>query len=727
MNDVSVLLNLTAKVVFDSSHPLMDLVSGHGPYVFYDQISLERFPMERDEQLGHAERLLTKLRNLLENRRLSFDDQGGGIRLCILMDIEDSFLHPSEQKYCFPAQKVHRFRKLVDEVFKNNIQLTKRFTYTFIFLEDIDSGKDLAAFYRALAYDGCLGQSQVWMSSEDLDVNSLRDRFLEDLKAPSEDWELRDSRVEKRFARFRQELKQRIDVLADFLVQAGADEDFRKKVTDVVDALKTIGDIRDLDFNALFTNTVSSLIGLQHASDEDSAFVIFKQKTLTEALRRTDELVLVALLQLFGTAEDQAFRKLLGIQAQTPPKLFVVDAQQNKSSLNVEALVQLRQTIVKSQRFLGEDGSLRWTEKKSVIFNEYSAKNTEPLELDEHKELNDQISEEREALLSRFEALRKIPFFFGRRSGDWTWYNQVVEVLDEIHDFELKHDRPLYGSLRRITEKKMNSKGIKDTYTGLKLRLGTLEKEQPTGTSLAELKDYLKEREMAMKTYIEWMQKAKSEMVKLGIASTTYRIAIFAALIVVAAFALHFCLRGNADSPWWIGAGLVAVCLFTILGCMIAQSRIKSGITKAFNQLFLILTVQLQDKQELYRKSINERISKQNEADIRKKNIDELREKWNELERHNMQVDLWYRHFSKMLEHIDQMLVYLGKSASDTVETDVQIVDTDFQFDEIPALPLSATEHFRRMSVHLSTGIQCQGVTCFLKYLYLTDFAKKDY
>lgn len=729
MNDISVLLSLTPKVVFERSHPLMDLVSGHGPFVFYDQLSLERFPMERGEQGRHAEQMLGKLRSLLENRRLSFEDSGGTIRLFILLDLEGRFLHPTGQNFCFPAQKVRRFKEMVAKVFQQSPLLLKRFAYTFIFLEDVDASDSRAPFYRTLAYEGCLGLAQEWLTSEDLEINPARDKFLSDLKSPNVEWTLRDQRVSSRYAAFRQFVVQKMAKVASSLAQTGTETAFREEVTKELDGLHTIGDIQALDFDALLHTAVSRQIGLRYASDADSAFVIFKQRTRTEVLRRTDELVLIAFLQMIGTVEDEDYGRLMGLLPHKMPKLFVIDAQTNLKSMNVQELVRLREVVGRCRQSLAKGGALRWNENMQVTFNQYSAKPTEPLEQDEHKEQNDEVAARREELLANFEDLRKIPFFFGQKTGDWSWYNQMATLLDEISAFEFKHDRPLYGAPRRITEKQMDVKSVKASYATLKLKLDELKKEKYGVEKLKNLKEYLDEREEALRTFDDLKEQAKREMVKLGFAAVTYRLAALGGLAIVVCYALHFMKSDNSDSPWWIGVALALVCLCLLLGALFAQARIRTSIAAIFNHLFLTLTRQLHDRQEEYRKSINERISQQNEADVRKRNIDELQEKWNEYERHNLQAEIWYKHFELMQTKLDEMLLHVGQNyvpPTDEKPCAIEVNKADFHLDEMPAMPETLCKYFQQKQSQLSTGLTLNHITTFLTLLTVTEEAKTD-
>ena len=753
MNDISVLLNLTGSISFERANPLMDLVSGHGPYVFYDELSTERFPLVRESQEGHALRLLTRLRDLLENRRLSTEDKGGRIRLMILLDLTGSFLPAGgtagtaiDSAYCFPGQRVARLKTMMEEVFKDSRQLLGRLVYTFIFVECVDNGDDDAEFYRVLAYDGCDGMSGRWLSAADLEVNSIKENFLRTLSSPSEEWELSDKRVREAYDDFRRILEEKVADVAAHLAKAGLDSSFRAAVASACDDLKTIGDVKELDFDRLFRTLVSRLIGLQWATNGDSGFIIFKYRTCTEGQRGGDELVLVSLLQLLGTMTDEDFPRFMGMTVrglqipsnrlqvpsngespQTEARLFVVDGKMNVAELNKEAMAELVDGTRICLSKLSANGSLMWAENKMVSYEVFSSNNMDSTESDFSQELNERIDNERSRLMERLRDLWHVPFFFGKKPGDWAWYTDVTGLLDEIYAFELSNDRPLYSGAKRITEKEMDVESVNDTYVGLRERLRTLRKSgtQSEGRvlqhseTLTTTASYLKAREKSMAMLGKLKEELKKEMVKLGFASITYRMAGIAGLVVLLCFSFHF-FTGTTDSAVWTGAALAAVFIALLLAAMVSQSRVKSSISALFTRIHGVLTEELKGKQDEYVKAINDRTRRQNEADIRKRNIDELEEKLKEFERHNMQVDLWREHFANMEEELRDMLNYANIGANLNVNGSIGVDDADFHTEDMPSFPESICQHFRRMETEFPNGQKKENITCFLKHLDYT-------
>ena len=102
MNAVSILLNLTDRLSFEETDPFLSLVSGKGPLLYYDQLSVKRFPSEKDQYDNYLDNLLSDMRNLLESRGLSREDRGERIRLIVIVDLAGGLFEPREKgRKCF--------------------------------------------------------------------------------------------------------------------------------------------------------------------------------------------------------------------------------------------------------------------------------------------------------------------------------------------------------------------------------------------------------------------------------------------------------------------------------------------------------------------------------------------------------------------------------------------------------------------------------------------------
>ena len=706
MKDASVLLNLTGKVVFERTDPLLDLVSGYGPFLYYDLLSLERFPLVRKEQEEHAQKLLISLRNLLESRRLSEEDSGGNIRIIVIFDLVGGFSHQEGISLCFPAQKARRFKEMVSSVFEKDPQLLCRFRFYFIFIESKD--EDHADFYRQLAYDGYSGFHDRWLSSAMTSINHQRDQLIAKLQSPLEETSLNDNSIREPYSNFLQSLEKYTTDLSRFLGQAGLEQPFRQAVDKKCRGFNTVGELASFDFDELYQSAVSELIGLCSPLFKGCSSFIFKLRTGTVIHRKTDEVVLESLLQLLATTSTP-----------WPHRFSVIDASVNDASLNVDAILKLKQAVSSCLPRMRKDGVLRWSEDKLFQYMECTRKNTSPTESDTFSKVNEQIAKKRNWLYDQFCALRKVPFFFGRETGDWGWYMRVTDLLETIYAFEYENDRPLYDSQRRITDKEMNRTPHEASYAELKVKRDKLSEGKTPSYPMENLKAYLKQRMEVMDEFSTHKEQLKTEMVRLGFAVTTFWLSLLATLVLTLSFAFHFFTNDNDATPLWTGIAFACLALTSVFAALIGQSVVKKPIAASFSRIDECLD-RLRKGQEEYIKRVNNRIIQQNAADIRRKNLQEIEEKIARFDRHSLQVDLWQKHFAGMEVKLSEMLNYCRQAASGSVDT-ITINDHDLNVEEIPHLPEAVCKDFQSMQTILSSGQQIVHVTCFLSRLDVTS------
>lgn len=710
MADVSVLLNLSGKVVFERTDPLMDLVSGHGPLLFYDRLSLERFPLAPEEQEGHVQKLILDLKNLLESRRLSADDEGGRIRIIVTLDLVGGFSHQSGLRYSFPAQKARCILEKMKRAFQKDTQLFGRFGFSFLFIECDSTSAQANDFYRSLAHDGYHGLPTGWLTTEMMTVNAARDQMLARLDSPTEDLPLSHDSIHSAYVDFQHELEKHTTSVAALLEQAGVGEAFRKYIQGGCASLETIGDVGRFDYDELFRTAVSECIGLRCQELGHCSSFIFKLRTGTASQRKKDEMVLASLLQLLVTCTTP-----------WPAALHVVDGKAHEHLLRVEELSRLKEAVKQCLLKLRSDGTLRWAEDKQFSYQEYSAKNTDPVETDSFDAVNDEASQQRTALYEQFCELRRVPFFFGRRPGDWQWYTSVMELLDKMMAFESENDRPLCDSQRRITDREMNREPREATYVELKVKRDKLLEEQRPVNPMEDLKSYLEERKTVMDELAALKEQLKKQMVKLGFALTTFWLSLFVCLVSVVCYAFHFFLPSVSDSPVWLLAGVGAASLVGVVAAFVAQSRVGASISAVFSQIDDRLD-RLKKGQTAYVERVNNRIKTQNEADIRRKNLRELEEKLAQFDRHNVQVELWEKHFSGMESKLMTMLTYVGNNAAESGGPPIVVDDDGLNINDKPCLPTVVSEQFRSMQTTSSQGQKIEPVTCFLRRIDITSF-----
>lgn len=721
MSDVSILLNLTGRLVFEKVNPLMDLVSGHGPFLFYDRLSLEKFPMDKDEQEDHVQKLLINLRNLLGARCLSADDQGGKIRIIVTTDLVGGFSHQHENTVWFPAQKARYVRDMINRVFERDTQLRSRFLFNFIFIEWDSDNRALTDFYHSLAYDGCYGQPSNWLTSEMIVTNATRDEVILNMGSPSVELRLDDASIRKQYTSFQKILNEQEVRITDLLERAGVADEFRETLAEGMRAIRTVGEFKDFNFDNHFKTTVSELIGLCSSMFNDCQFFIVKMRTDTSIHRIKDEMVFYSLLQLLGS-----------ISKPWKSRLSIIDCSMNEHALNKEAMILLKKEVSSYLSKMKEDGKLRWSKNERVRYSVYSENNTKPTESTVHYEHNEEVDETRRKLYNDFCELRRVPFFFGSDSSDWAWFTNVFDKLDEIYDYEVEHNRPRYISPGRITEKEMKVTPNETSYADLEETRRKLESSKKgekartvndsTGNLLSDLKNFQEGREKEMEDFVKYKEELKKEMVKLGFASITFRLSIVASLVITLCYAFHFIFTGHLAESLWIGACLGGALLTCLVAAIISQSHFKSVIKAIFVKIDSCLH-QMNKQRQQYFGNINNRVSHQNEADIKRKNIEEIARILEMFKNHNMQVDLWKNHFAHLEMKLTDMLKNTDQEMAETVNNIAENnIDADnLQVETIPCLPNSVCKMFQSMRVSLTQqGCEYKDVTCFLNSLNIT-------
>ena len=143
----SVLLNFTNGVDFIPTDPLMGMVRTGARLLSYDPLSIGRFHDmgTDDEKHEYIKKKVAQLRNMLENRSLSSEDQGERIRLIVVLDFKPwGFLkqndsmesNDSEENVefdaAFPSLKVDHIIKTINDVFGSKNPLIERMDFDIL-------------------------------------------------------------------------------------------------------------------------------------------------------------------------------------------------------------------------------------------------------------------------------------------------------------------------------------------------------------------------------------------------------------------------------------------------------------------------------------------------------------------------------------------------------------------------------------------------------------------
>lgn len=709
---VAVLLNLTDQLSFEATDPLMNVINA-GPLLFYDNLSVIPFPSDESKCQEHVERLVSSMRNMLEARSLSTDDENEKIRVIVTINLTGGAFHPEAPSLVFPAQKVRQFKKTIEDIFKQGNPLLDRFEYIFVFLAG-QTNRDI--FYQSLAYDGITGGSGLdWFSKDDVNLNNIRDEFFEQLDTPHDEWPLNHASIEDCYKKFNDDLATVVEKIAAKMDKAGVGDEFKRLVKDKLNGIETVGHFSNFDYDDAIISTISQLIGLR--VDEfyrNCTFFILRTANTTINLRLRCQTFIASLVQLLATINDNDFNRLLKSNLiQSSARLFMMSSIPDSNTLDIDQFALLKKMVMDYTPCLE---SARWRHDQKVRFVFYSPKAEDPMTVDAHWHINDKFAAQRQQMYEEFKQSRNVPFFFGKSIGDWNWYKRVLKSAVKILHFEEANDRPYYDVPRRITDNEMDQEDRECTYAELENAFNMLSKDQPQMKKVKDLNIYLKERSKMMDDFGGTIETLKQEMVKLGYFACLMWIGLLSVLGLTVNYAYHFLGYGNTDHPQLIAACFGVASILFVLSALMGRARVKSRIKAVFSEMDNCYN-QLQFNMKDYLDGIAMRMRFQNKADIRRKNLDEMKSKLDAFSRHNRQVDLWIKHYQGIVTKL---------SANDIPDnnTSFSFNEKNFDFENcMPSLPGEIIREFEQKNVKFTVmGTDIKNVTCFVTHF---DFVEE--
>lgn len=719
--DVAVLLNFTSKLTFEVSNPLISVINADESLLFYDRLSVEQFPADTAMYQPHFERLASSMRNMLEARSLSAKDNNEKIRVIVTLDLANgAFQSEDKTKKWFPAQRVRLFKEQMERIFEKDNPLLKRFDYIFIFIANPTSNQPNEILFKTLAYDGYTGGNEIgWFGWNDIRVNDIRDAVIKQLASPDDNWLLTDSKVQPVYTQFKNRLKEVINTVSDKMAEAGLSDEFRIMMNKKVKTLLTIRDFSGFNYDEFIASGISQLIGLA-ASDfrQDCSFFIITIDNSTAQMRCKSEVFASSLVQFLVTLDTANYMKAIKPNAhQKSARLFVKDIL-DADDIDVEAFSKLERMI---SICLPQLDMARWRLDMQVEnCQTYAPKAQDASTTDTHKEVNDKLTEQRQEMSDTFKKIRKIPFFFGKSIGDWSWYKNVIKHAETIYHFETVNDRPLYDLPKRITDNEIEQKEKPCTYAQLENEISTLTKEATDAKRGQEINNYLKERSALLEKYGAAVDRLKKEMVKLGYLTCLLWICIFMIFGFTLAYAYHFFWYDTEESPWLIAICAGVAILLLALSSVIGQAIVKSNIKAIFKEMDDYYEI-MQNNLKSYLKGIADYVKSQDEADIRRKNLDEMNSKMEAFYRHNKQIDLWVEHYKSIIQKLIICMSALRIPQKADNHEKVEIDETVFE-DTFPMLPNGILCEFSNMSVMFSDNFPpIKNVTSFVKHFRFVE------
>lgn len=733
-DDVSIFFNFT-KTVFEKADPLMGLINVGKPLLFYDRLSVGSFLKSPEEREEYIESLLFDMRNLLESRSLSQKDRNGRIRLIVAIDLSNGICPPSDNQAQkrFPAQNARYFKQKVKQTFAEGTfdeenRLIDRFRYCFIFIDSSSDKQVLPKLYREAAYSGYSKLSDSKWITEDM-FSTFVDNAKKKVKEVFADFLPNTSFDDEKASTLLAQIVQKIDEMlkkgdlpfSRFLKEAGVHDEFRDLLRERLRRVKTVDGIKSLSFKDEILSVVSSLLGIGSESFVDSTFFLLRVNNSTDSEKCKGEVYFKSLIQLIATMDDDTYRNnLLASSAIHSPWYFTLDianAPKPEDGYNEAAFINLYNYTKKCKDKMGD---LRWPKDSAVSYIQYKSNTQDPQMNDSYNHLNSELEKERNKKHARFWQVRKIPFFFGKKPGDWRWYDEVMASVEDIYKFEKENDRPLYDVSKRITYSEMDVPKKDSTFAELEADLNKTEAENVEKIKMEDYKGYQEKRHKLMEDFSKAIDELKTQMVKLGFLSRVLWVSILSSVVFTIGFAFHFFYNGFEDKPIWIAAGLGGIAVLFVFGAIIARSIVKSQIVDAYTTIDRIFDG-LRNELNNFFKEVNKRVTLQNEADIRKRNLDEMRAKMSEFYSHNKQVEIWEEFYDGIVEKIQKLTQDVDGGEADGDNRN--FFDRDFHLSLFPFLPYKVRQEFETMKTKIK-DTEINNVTCFVKQFNFTRLPK---
>ena len=650
----SVLLNFANGVDFTPTDPLMGMVRTGAKLLSYDLLSVGRFRDmgTEDEKREFIRKKVSQLRNMLEDRSLSSEDQGERIRLIIALDFKPwNFLKPEDTEEniefdaAYPSLKLDYIKGIINEVFGRKNPLHNRIDYDVLFVDD-NRDEDRSIRYRLTAYHGyChMGYRENCLSDSSFCLNKYRDKTLNDMNLPDSTTKLKDPSLYKTYISFLNELQNLNNHVKQFLKNIGKESAFADAVQKALD-ITTVKDFSEFDYDGEIKNIVRNIAGLGADRFRDCTFFFLNMRQNIASQKSKDEIALKSLVQLLCTMDDDQYNMQFKPSSGNDFHKLFITADPDNDDINRAALLRYLDDIstlgvqVGGPNWWNPESTLtgmNWDSSKEVKYNVYQPQNANAE--GGHQAQNEIVDEIGNEKHKKFKEKRKVPFFFGIKPGDWQWYRNVTQAFDDCLQYERSNKRPLVENLTRDSDSKLSKMTEITNYAELDTRI----KEYSINDiqSKVDYETYILNRKEKIEKLATKSEDMKKELVKLGFRSRLIWILFLSSLAFTLCFAYHFFYGESLEHPLWIAAGFAGVCLVLAIGTFIAQSIVKKKINSVYQEIDNIF-YELKKLANDHLKSVNDLAMAMNEADANRKTLSEMKTNYGEWNRHNKKVETW--------------------------------------------------------------------------------------
>jgi hypothetical protein len=732
----SVLLNFANGVDFTPTDPLMGMVRTGAKLLSYDLLSVGHFSDmgTEDEKRGYIRKKVAQLRNILEDRSLSSEDQGERIRLIVILDFKPwNFLKPKdadendEFDAAFPSLKLDYVKETVNKVFGDKNPLLRRFDYNVLFVDD-NRDEERSVRYRLTAYHGYCssGNRRGCLSTSSFCLNNERKIVLEKMNHPDANMALNHPALKTVYNPFLAKLRETLDLIKEHIRVWGKEEAFAD-AADKALALKTVKDFSSFDYDGELRELIRDVVGLGANRFCDCTCFIMNMRQSIASQRSRDDIALKSLVQLLCTMDEEQYRmQFKPLDDNDFHKLFITSDPDDDDIKRIELLHYFHDISALGSQIGGPDWwnpespltGMNWDSSKEVKYNAYQAKkaNTEGSH-EGQNEIVDEVGNEKQKV---FRKVRRVPFFFGKRPGDWQWYREVTRALDDCLSYERNNNRPLVENLTRVDDSELPKTTVVTNYgeLGVQIEKYTIKDIQ----SKVDYETYILNRKGKIEQLAKRAEDMKKELVKLGFRSRLIWILFLSSLAFTLCYSYHFFYVDSVDHPIWIAAGFMAICLILTAGTFISQMIVKNKINAVYGEIDKLF-YDLRKLAEDHLKSVNQLATEMNEADANRKTLSEMKAKYGEWNKHNKKVETWVNYARNMKLLLKNLLadVTVRKADEDQINDEVTWTVDDTILEGKPSVvaQIWSQDCYSNMKPNLEVTNQSKknvirNVTCFI-------------
>ena len=686
------ILNFCRDIDFKEADPLLSLL--RGSLLYYDHITVGKFPLQNQQEY-----ILGKLRSLnecLDNRIFVQEDDGGPIRVVVLMGFDEwEFLGSPFPG--LPSVKVSWIDQNIKEIFTRE-SLRKRLELFHVIVKNPDHPH--AELYSHMAFTGYCSTSDEWPSEGEIDFDEI-------IMTGNDHSD--ENALHSFIGKFKSYLTSFESRLRSF--DMGIADDYRKEVEEKAEISGlTLDKFAKKDasfFKEALLAPLTKRFGLKRFGKRRFFIVPTMHTPLSMRLRCDTHIKL--LLQLLCSMDTN---ELSGANS-----VFLTDKLYEMMECTCDNVPfdQYLLYLKKTEEFVD---SMEWKHDKELDYLFYKMPVTDSDKI---------LSNEKVKLDSRQDELveiaTSIPAFFGKNRLDWNWYKSVISKLDAISEEEIE-EIPL--ELSPVMNLKLDKaeKGT-ESYEHLSNSLKECYQKRSTPQSNVDYGKYIATRQKILGEIDSAKEELKKRMKFLGMKNHVMLLTISVIAAASVFYAIHFLYKPLIDSPVWIGAAIVAFVLSACLAFFISLGGQKRRIRETLN-IIITKRLAMKDNYLSYLNDVSNLSESMRKTYVLNKNIEEMEKVLGQFDRHNRSREIWSKFLKDTVDLLRNLRTGMfGKNNATpaNVNTEHELIYNDKSEDLLegmPSIPYQVHSRFSKMRTTVSLSNvtyskEIADVTCLAK------------